>query len=110
MRQHVTAVEAACAVGGAKCAELAVGASDLTFVPGIMKPGEYRFAVGTAGSVNRVLQTLSTIPKRRQAFVAPAPVAVEAVLDRVLLVVILVVALGGVEGRGGEDQGRDGFA
>lgn len=58
MRQHVTAVEAACAIGGAKCAELAVGASDLTFVPERVKPGEYRFAVGAAGSTSLVLQTL----------------------------------------------------
>ena len=58
MRQHVTAVEAACAIGGADCAELAVGAGDLTFVPKRVEPGEYRFAVGTAGSVCLVLQTL----------------------------------------------------
>ncbi len=58
MRQHVTCVEAACAIGGAECAELTVGASDLTFVPGTLKPGEHRFAVGTAGSVNLVFQTL----------------------------------------------------
>lgn len=58
MRQHVTAVEAACAIGGAECAELAVGASDLTFVPGRVEPGEYRFAVGTAGSTSLVFQTL----------------------------------------------------
>lgn len=58
MRQHVTAVEAACAIGGAKCAELAMGASDLTFVPEGVTPGEYRFAVGTAGSTNLVFQTL----------------------------------------------------
>jgi RNA 3'-terminal phosphate cyclase (ATP) len=58
MRQHVTAVEAACAIGGAECAELKVGASDLTFVPGRVKPGEYRFAVGTAGSTSLVFQTV----------------------------------------------------
>ncbi len=58
MRQHVTAVEAACAIGGAECAELAVGASDLTFVPRRVEPGEYRFAVGTAGSTSLVFQTL----------------------------------------------------
>ena len=34
MRQHVTAVEAACAIGGADCEELAVGASTLNFTPG----------------------------------------------------------------------------
>jgi RNA 3'-terminal phosphate cyclase (ATP) len=58
MRQHVTAVEAACAIGRSECAELAVGASDLTFVPGRVTPGEYRFAVGTAGSTSLVFQTL----------------------------------------------------
>ncbi len=58
MRQHVTAVEAACAIGGAECEELAVGASALSFTPGKIKPGEHRFAVGTAGSTNLVLQTV----------------------------------------------------
>src|ERR1700744_841519 len=58
MRQHVTAVEAACAIGGAECAGLAVGASEITFRPGRVKPGEYRFAVGTAGSTGLVLQTI----------------------------------------------------
>ncbi len=58
MRQHVTAVEAACAVGGTDCAELAVGCSELSFTPGPVKPGEHRFAVGTAGSTSLVLQTV----------------------------------------------------
>jgi RNA 3'-terminal phosphate cyclase (ATP) len=58
MRQHVTAVEAACAIGGAECEELAVGASELSFVPGKVTPGEHRFAVGTAGSTGLVLQTI----------------------------------------------------
>ena len=58
MRQHVTAVEAACAIGGAECEELAVGASTLTFTPGKVAPGEHLFAVGTAGSTSLVLQTI----------------------------------------------------
>lgn len=58
MRQHVTAIEAACAIGGATCEGVAVGASDFTFMPGRVVPGEYRFAVGTAGSTGLVLQTL----------------------------------------------------
>lgn len=58
MRQHVTAVEAACAVGGTECEELAVGASELTFTPGTARAGEHRFAVGTAGSTSLVLQTV----------------------------------------------------
>ncbi len=58
MRQHVTAVEAACAVGGAECEELRVGASSLTFEPGAVTPGDHHFAVGTAGSTSLVLQTI----------------------------------------------------
>ncbi len=58
MRQHVTAVEAACAIGGAECEELAVGATALTFVPGKVTAGEHHFAVGTAGSTSLVLQTV----------------------------------------------------
>lgn len=58
MRQHVTAIEAACAVGSAECEGLSVGSSELTFRPGRVVPGDYRFAVGTAGSTGLVLQTL----------------------------------------------------
>ncbi|MDO7775711.1 RNA 3'-terminal phosphate cyclase, partial [Escherichia coli] len=58
MRQHVTAVEAACVISGAECSGLAVGGSDLTFRPGRVVPGEYHFAVGTAGSTGLVLQTV----------------------------------------------------
>ncbi len=58
MRQHVTAVEAACVISGAECSGLAVGSSGLTFRPGKVAPGEYHFAVGTAGSTGLVLQTV----------------------------------------------------
>lgn len=58
MRQHVTSLEAACAIGGAECSGLTVGASELTFRPGRVTPGEYHFAVGTAGSTGLVLQTV----------------------------------------------------
>ncbi|MCA0978815.1 RNA 3'-terminal phosphate cyclase [Qipengyuania flava] len=58
MRQHVTALEAACAIGGAECSGLTVGASELTFRPGSVTPGKYHFAVGTAGSTGLVLQTV----------------------------------------------------
>ncbi|QZD94060.1 RNA 3'-terminal phosphate cyclase [Qipengyuania gelatinilytica] len=58
MRQHVTALEAACAIGAAECSGLTVGASELTFRPGSVTPGEYHFAVGTAGSTGLVLQTV----------------------------------------------------
>jgi len=58
MRQHVTAVEAAAVISGSECTGLAVGASELTFRPGQVVPGEYHFAVGTAGSTSLVLQTV----------------------------------------------------
>ncbi|WP_066716997.1 RNA 3'-terminal phosphate cyclase [Sphingomonas pituitosa] len=58
MRQHVTAIEAACAIGGAACEGVAVGAAEFSFTPGKVVPGDYRFAVGTAGSTGLVLQTL----------------------------------------------------
>lgn len=58
MRQHVTAIEAACAIGGSECEGLTVGSSEVTFRPGRVVPGEYRFAVGTAGSTGLVLQTV----------------------------------------------------
>lgn len=58
MRQHVTAVEAACVIGNAECQGLHVGSSALSFTPGPVVPGEYHFAVGTAGSTGLVLQTV----------------------------------------------------
>jgi RNA 3'-terminal phosphate cyclase (ATP) len=58
MRQHVTAIEAACAIGGADCEGLTVGSSEIAFRPARVVPGEHRFAVGTAGSTSLVLQTI----------------------------------------------------
>lgn len=58
MRQHVTAIEAACAIGGAECTGLAVGSDSIGFRPGRVMPGDYHFAVGTAGSTGLVLQTI----------------------------------------------------
>ncbi|KAJ8135368.1 hypothetical protein OY671_011419, partial [Metschnikowia pulcherrima] len=59
MRQHVTAVEAAAAISGSTCSGLTVGSSELTFHPGKAQAGDYRFAVGTAGSTGSVSQTVS---------------------------------------------------
>lgn len=58
MRQHVTAVEAAVMIGNAQVRGLAVGSDKLEFHPGTVTPGEYHFAVGTAGSTGLVLQTI----------------------------------------------------
>ncbi len=58
MRQHLTAVEAAATVGVAETSGAAVGSRSLTFTPTTVKPGEYAFSVGTAGSATLVLQTV----------------------------------------------------
>lgn len=58
MRQHVTAIEAACAIGGAECEGLAIASGQICFRPGKVTPGDYHFAVGTAGSTGLVLQTV----------------------------------------------------
>ncbi|MGC4118346.1 MAG: RNA 3'-terminal phosphate cyclase [Myxococcales bacterium] len=58
MRQHLTAVEAAQAIGGAHVEGAAVRSGALTFTPGTVKPGSYTFSIGTAGSATLVLQTV----------------------------------------------------
>lgn len=58
MRQHLTAVEAACQIGQSACDGAAVGSSEITFRPGSIKAGNYHFAIGTAGSTGLVLQTI----------------------------------------------------
>lgn len=58
MRQHLTAVEAACAIGNAECEGVAIGSGEIAFRPGAVRAGDYRFAVGTAGSTGLVLQTI----------------------------------------------------
>jgi RNA 3'-terminal phosphate cyclase (ATP) len=58
MRQHVTAIEAACRIGRATCEGLSVGASEIAFTPGRVVAGDYHFAVGTAGSSGLVFQTI----------------------------------------------------
>src|SRR5437867_958993 len=58
LRQHLTAVNAATAIGAVDVEGATLGSQELTFRPGTVKPGEYRFAVGTAGSTGLVLQTV----------------------------------------------------
>ena len=58
LRQHLTAVHAASQVSQARVEGDEIGARQLRFVPGSVRPGEYRFAVGTAGSATLVLQTV----------------------------------------------------
>jgi RNA 3'-terminal phosphate cyclase (ATP) len=58
LRQHLTAVLAAAEVGSAKTDGATLGSKTLEFVPGKIRPGNYRFAVGTAGSSTLVFQTI----------------------------------------------------
>jgi RNA 3'-terminal phosphate cyclase (ATP) len=58
LKQHLTAVEAAKTVGCAEVTGAALGSQTLEFTPGPVTPGNYRFAVGTAGSATLVLQTV----------------------------------------------------
>jgi RNA 3'-terminal phosphate cyclase (ATP) len=58
MRQHLTAVGAATEIGGATVNGAEVGSRELTFEPGPVRSGDYRFSVGTAGSATLVFQTV----------------------------------------------------
>ncbi|MBT8341391.1 MAG: RNA 3'-terminal phosphate cyclase [Desulfatitalea sp.] len=58
MRQHLTAVNAAKAVGDADVDGNTIGSQRFSFHPRILKSGKYHFAVGTAGSCTLVLQTI----------------------------------------------------
>lgn len=58
MRQHLTAVLAAAQVCGAHVEGAEIGSMTLEFMPGEIKPGDYEFAVGTAGSATLVFQTV----------------------------------------------------
>jgi RNA 3'-terminal phosphate cyclase (ATP) len=58
MRQHLTAVLAAAEICGAVVDGAELGSQELLFAPGPIKGGNYRFAIGTAGSCTLVLQTL----------------------------------------------------
>src|SRR5262249_10647780 len=58
LRQHLTAVYAAAQVGRARLVGAELGSQTLSFEPSAIQPGEYEFAVGTAGSATLVFQTL----------------------------------------------------
>jgi len=70
--QHMTGVKAAAELCSANLQGLEVGATEFVFKPGKLRTGNFRFDVGTAGSVTLVLQTLMPI----LAF-APGPVQLE---------------------------------
>jgi len=58
LRQHLTAVSAAAEVGSAEVEGNTLNSLKLSFVPTHVRPGDYLFSVGTAGSSTLVLQTI----------------------------------------------------
>jgi RNA 3'-terminal phosphate cyclase (ATP) len=58
LRQHLTAVAAAAEICGAEVTGAEAGARVLSFAPGRIRGGDFRFAIGTAGSCTLVLQTI----------------------------------------------------
>jgi RNA 3'-terminal phosphate cyclase (ATP) len=58
MRQHLTAVQAAATMGAAEVEGAGAGSQSLLFQPQAIHGGDYRFAIGTAGSCTLVLQTV----------------------------------------------------
>jgi RNA 3'-terminal phosphate cyclase (ATP) len=56
--QHLQSVLAAAAVSGAQTRGASLGSSDLSFEPGPVAAGTYRFDIGTAGATGLVLHTL----------------------------------------------------
>jgi RNA 3'-terminal phosphate cyclase (ATP) len=58
LRQHLTAVNAAVEVSGGRVSGAELGSLALSFEPSQVRGGEYRLAVGTAGSATLVLQTV----------------------------------------------------
>jgi RNA 3'-terminal phosphate cyclase (ATP) len=56
--QHLMSVRAAATIGQAQVNGDSKGSTDLVFKPGKVKPGKYRFDIGTAGATGLVLHTL----------------------------------------------------
>jgi len=58
LRQHLTAVLAATEICGANVSGASIGSRELEFTPDAVKPGDYRFGIGSAGSTTLVLQAI----------------------------------------------------
>ena len=56
--QHLTAVTSARTIVDAELEGAEIGSQRLVFIPKQVKPGDYHFSIGTAGSTTLVLQTL----------------------------------------------------
>lgn len=58
LRQHLTCLRAAAEISGGELEGASLGSSEVVFRPGAVQAGEYRFAIGSAGSTSLVIQTL----------------------------------------------------
>lgn len=58
MRQHLTCVRAAAEITGGTVTGAELNSRELIFEPGPIRGGEYHFAVGTAGNVTLIAQTV----------------------------------------------------
>jgi RNA 3'-terminal phosphate cyclase (ATP) len=58
MRQHLVAVQAAAAISNAEVSGAELGSTELSFNPGRVRGGDYRFSIGSAGSTTLVFQTI----------------------------------------------------
>lgn len=56
--QHLTALRAVAALAGGDIEGLALGATEVSFRPGPIEGGDFRFDVGTAGSMTLLVQAL----------------------------------------------------
>ncbi len=56
--QHLAAVKAAAAISTAQVEGMFQNSTALTFAPGDVRAGDYRFDIGTAGATSLVLQTI----------------------------------------------------
>ncbi|MGB0906785.1 MAG: RNA 3'-terminal phosphate cyclase [Maricaulaceae bacterium] len=60
-RQHLTALNAAAEICGARTEGAELKSSEIAFHPGEIKGGEYEFSIGSAGATNLVAQTILPI-------------------------------------------------
>lgn len=70
--QHVKSVELAGEMTGASIKGLSIGSSELEFIPGPIKSGDFTVRMGTAGSISLALQSILPI-----AAFAPGPVSLD---------------------------------
>jgi RNA 3'-terminal phosphate cyclase len=58
MRQHLVAVNAAATIGDAEVSGAELGSTELVFRPKRIRPGDYTFSIGGAGSTTLVFHTI----------------------------------------------------